>query len=340
MTRRDFLRAALAATVLPTVGCGGGDGGGGSSGPPDGDAPSDTVPQRTLGRTGVSVSILGLGGFHLAVPDDEQESIRIARAAIDGGITFMDNCWDYHDGESERRMGKALRDGYRDRVFLMTKVDGRTRASATRQLEDSLRRLETDHVDLLQLHEVIRDSDPGRTFAKDGAIEALREAKASGKARFLGFTGHKSPGIHLAMLAVAEAHGFAFDAVQMPLNVLDVHFDSFERRVLPLLLEKGIAVLGMKPMADARIVERGIASAEECLAYAMSLPVSTVITGCDSLDRVEQALRVARGFRPLEEAQIQTLVGRTASAGGSGADERYKTTDRYDATTHNPSWLG
>lgn len=338
MTRRDFLRAALAATVLPAVGCGGGERG--DEVPQGGDTPGETIPHRTFGRTGVSVSLLGLGGFHLAVPDDELESIRIARAAIDGGITFMDNCWDYHDGESERRMGKALRDGYRDRVFLMTKVDGRTRESATRQLEDSLRRLETDHVDLLQLHEVIRDSDPGRTFAPDGAIEALRDAKASGKTRFLGFTGHKSPAIHLAMLAAAEASGFTFDAVQMPLNVLDVHFDSFERRVLPILLEKGIAVLGMKPMADARIVQRGIASAEECLAYAMSLPVSTVITGCDSLDRVTQALRVGRGFRPLEESQVQALVNRTAAAGGSGADERYKTTESYDATTHNPSWLG
>lgn len=338
MTRRDFLRAALAATVLPAVGCGGRDSGEGS-GPEDGGR-TDTVPQRTLGRTGVTVSVVGLGGFHLAVPDDEQVSVRMARTAIDGGITFLDNCWDYHDGESERRMGKALRDGYRDRVFLMTKVDGRTRASASRQLEDSLRRLETDHVDLLQLHEVIRHSDPGRTFAEGGAIEALLEARASGKTRFLGFTGHKSPEIHLAMLAAAEAHGFTFDAVQMPLNVLDVHFDSFERRVLPVLLGKGIAVLGMKPMADARIVQRGIASAEECLAYAMSLPVSTVITGCDSLERVEQALRVARGFRPLEQAQVQALVDRTAAPGGSGADERYKTTDRYDATTHNPSWLG
>jgi predicted aldo/keto reductase-like oxidoreductase len=331
MTRRDFLRAALAVTVLPTVGCGGGGSGGVSS---------DAIPKRALGRTGVSVSLIGLGGFHLAVPDDEQESIRIARAAIDGGITFMDNCWDYHDGESERRMGKALRDGYRDRVFLMTKVDGRTRASAASQLDESLRRLETDHVDLLQLHEVIRESDPDRTFAPGGAVEALREAKASGKARFIGFTGHKSPSIHLAMLAAAEAHGLTFDAVQMPLNVLDVHFDSFERRVLPVLMDKGVAVLGMKPMADARIVQRGIASAEECLAYAMSLPVSTVITGCDSLDRVDQALRVARGFRPLEEAQVQALLERTAVAGGSGADERYKTTDSYDATSQNPSWLG
>ncbi|ACL65222.1 aldo/keto reductase [Anaeromyxobacter dehalogenans 2CP-1] len=335
LTRRDFLRAALAATVLPAAGCGGGarmgDGRGGGA---------DEVPRRALGRTGETVSIVGLGGFHLAVPASEQESLRILRTAVDGGITFLDNCWDYHDGESERRMGKALRDGYRDRVFLMTKVDGRTKASATQQLEESLRRLETDHVDLLQLHEVIRDDDPGRTFAPGGAAEALLEARRAGKARFLGFTGHKSPDIHLAMLAAAGAHGFRFDTVQMPLNVLDAHFRSFEHRVLPALLEQGIAPLGMKPMADARIVQRNIASAEECLRYAMSLPVATVITGCDALERVEQALRVARGFRPLAEADVSALLARTAPAAASGADERYKTTDGYDATTHNPSWLG
>jgi aryl-alcohol dehydrogenase-like predicted oxidoreductase len=294
---------------------------------------------RKLGSTGATVSVLGLGGFHLGIPGSEAESVRIARTAIDAGVTFLDNCWDYHDGESERRMGKALRDGYRDRVFLMTKVDGRTRDSATRQLDESLQRLGVDHVDLMQLHEVIRHSDPKRAF-DEGAFEALDAARQAGKVRFIGFTGHKSPEIHLAMLDEAERRGFRFDTVQMPLNVLDAHFDSFEKRVLPRLVEKGIGVIGMKPMADGRIVQRGIATAEECLRYAMSLPVSCTITGCESVERVEQALGVARGFQPLAEADVEALLAKTASSGASGADEQYKTATNYDATSSNPSWLG
>jgi len=330
MTRRDFRKAALAATVLPAVGCGGGRGTGTSSG----------VAQRTLGQTGAAVSIVGLGGYHMGVPSSEQESISIVRTAIDGGITFLDNSWDYHAGESERRMGLALRDGYRDRVFLMTKIDGRSKAGAARQIDESLGRLGVDHVDLMQLHEVIRASDPGRAFGPGGAIEALVEARQAGKIRFIGFTGHKSPEIHGAMLDEAERHGFTFDTVQMPLNVLDAHFDSFEKQVLPRLVEKGVGVLGMKPMADARIVQKGHATAEECLRYAMSLPVSTVITGCDTVDRVEQALRVARGFTPLSEDEVNAILAKTAAAAAGGPDELYKTTERYDATTQNPSWLG
>jgi aryl-alcohol dehydrogenase-like predicted oxidoreductase len=298
------------------------------------------VPRRTLGATGATVSILGLGGYHMGVPASEDESVSIVRAAIDGGITFLDNCWDYHAGESERRMGKALRDGYRDRVFLMTKIDGRTKAAAARQIDESLRNLGVERVDLMQLHEVIRADDAGRSFAAGGAIEALVEARDAGKIRFIGFTGHKSPAIHLGMLDEAAARGFRFDTVQMPLNVLDAHFDSFEREVLPRLVQDGVGVIGMKPMADGRIPQRGIASAEDCLRYAMSLPVSVTITGCDSRERVDQALRVARGFQPLAEADVEALLARTASAGTTGDDERYKTTDGYDATTHNPSWLG
>jgi aryl-alcohol dehydrogenase-like predicted oxidoreductase len=299
------------------------------------------IPRRWLGRTGETVSLVGLGGFHMARPGlSEGESVRIVRSAIDGGVTFLDNCWDYNGGDSERRMGRALRDGYRERVFLMSKIDGRTRESAARQIDESLRRLGTDRIDLMQLHEVIHTDDPERSFRAGGAMEALADAKRAGKVRFIGFTGHKSPSLHLAMLDAADAHGFRFDTVQMPLNVLDAHFDSFERRVLPRLLEQGIGVLGMKPMADGRIVYEGIAAAEECLRYAMSLPVSTVITGCDSAERVEQALRVAKGFQPLAEREVSELLARTADRARGGVSERYKTTTEYDGTTQNPDWLG
>lgn len=322
----------MAATVGPALACGGADGMA---------ATTSDIPRRRLGRTGAAVSVIGLGGFHVARPGlTEEESIRIVRRAIDGGITFLDNCWDYNDGESERRMGKALRDGYRGRAFLMTKIDGRTRASAARQIDESLRRLGTDRVDLLQLHEVIRSDDPERTFREGGAIEALVAAREAGKALHLGFTGHKSPDIHLAMLDAAVAHGFRWDTVQLPLNVLDAHFDSFERKVLPRLVEEEIGVIGMKPLADGRIVRAGIATPEECLRYAMSLPVGTTVTGCDSLERTEQALRVAGGFTPLAERDVEALLSRTAAAAAGGAVEGYKTSGDYDATSQNPSWLG
>jgi aryl-alcohol dehydrogenase-like predicted oxidoreductase len=334
MTRRKFLQAAAALTLGPAVGCGGGRT---ASGAP---APAGDVARRRLGRTGEAVSIVGLGGWHMGVQSSEDESIRIVRAAIDGGITFLDNCWDYNDGESERRMGKALRDGYRDRVFLMSKIDGRDRRTAAAQIDESLQRLATDRIDLMQLHEIIRESDPGKVFASGGAIEALSAARDAGKVRFIGFTGHKSPRWHLAMLAAADAHGFRFDTVQMPLNVLDAHYDSFEKNVLPVLVDREIGVIGMKPMADGRIVQSGFAAPEECLSYAMSLPTSVVITGCDRLDRVDQALRVARGFQPMSEDQVSALLARTAGAARDGNNELYKTTQQYDGTTQNPEWLG
>lgn len=338
MTRRDFLRLALAATVAPAVGCGAGTGGVPAAAPAPGPG---GITRRKLGRTGEVVSLVGLGGWHMARPGlSEDESVRIVRTAVDAGITFLDNCWDYNDGESERRMGLALRDGWRDRVFLMTKYDGRTRAAAARQIDESLRRLGTDHVDLMQLHEVIHADDPARAFGPGGSIEALVEARRAGKVRFVGFTGHKSPGHHLAMLDAAAANGFRFDTVQMPLNVLDAHFDSFERRVLPRLVEQEIGVIGMKPMADGRIVQEGIASAEECLSYAMSLPAGVVLTGCDSVDRVRQAARVAAGFRPMQERDVEALLARTAPRAQAGASERYKTTTEYDGTTQNPEWMG
>lgn len=299
------------------------------------------IPRRQLGRTGEEVSVVGLGGYHLGKPDlSEADSVDLVREAIDCGLTFLDNCWDYHEGGSEIRMGKALLDGYRDRAFLMTKIDGRDRRSAAEQIDQSLRRLQTDVIDLLQLHEVIRDSDPDRAFEKGGAIEAMVEARRAGKVRYLGFTGHKSPKIHLKMLAVAAAHDFRFDTVQMPLNLMDAHYDSFGERVLPRLVEQGIGVLGMKPMGDGTIVEKKAATAIECLHFAMSLPTSVVITGCDSRPRLEQALQAARTFRPLREEERERLLARTATAARDGRLEKYKTTLEHDGTAEHPQWLG
>src|ERR1700704_2587368 len=257
------------------------------------------MPYRTLGRTGEKVSLIGLGGYHLGNQGDPEESIRIIRTGIDEGINFLDNCWDYNGGESEVRMGKALRDGYRQKAFLMTKIDGRNKTAAATQLNESLRRLQTDHIDLLQFHEVIRDSDPDRIFAQGGGMEVAVEARKAGKIRFIGFTGHKSPDIHLKMLATAAKHSFTFDAVQMPLNVMDAHFNSFEKRVLPVLTKDGVGVLGMKPMGDKVILSSKTVTPVECLQYAMSLPTSVVITGCDSLSILQQALRAAHNFQPL-----------------------------------------
>jgi len=298
------------------------------------------IPYRTLGRTGEKVSLVGLGGYHLGKQADPQESIRIIRAGLDGGINFLDNCWDYNGGESEIRMGKALRDGYRQKAFLMSKIDGRTTAAATSQINESLRRLQTDRIDLLQFHEVIRDTDPDRIFADGGALEAVLEAQKAGKVRYIGFTGHKSPDIHLQMLGTASKHGFTFDAVQMPLNVMDAHFHSFEKKVLPVLLKNDIGVLGMKPMGDHFILESKTATPVECLHYAMNLPTSVVITGCDSLPILQQALDAARGFRPLNSSQVSALLAKTAKAAEAGQFELYKTSQHFDGTYANPQWLG
>jgi predicted aldo/keto reductase-like oxidoreductase len=298
------------------------------------------IPYRTLGRTREKVSIIGLGGYHLGKGADLEESIRIIRTGIDEGVNFLDNCWDYNGGESEIRMGKALRDGYRQKAFLMSKIDGRNKGAAARQIEDSLRRLQTDRLDLLQFHEVIRDTDPDRIFSQGGAMEAALEAQKTGKIRYIGFTGHKSPDIHLKMLAAGSAHGFTFDAVQMPLNVMDAHFSSFEKRVLPALLKSNIGVLGMKPMGDHFILESKTVSAVECLHYAMNLPTSVVITGCDSLPILQQALQAARSFQPMDSTQVAALLAKTAKAGEAGQFELYKTSHHFDGTVANPEWLG
>ena len=262
------------------------------------------------------------------------------RSAIDRGINFLDNCWDYHAGESERRMGAALRDGYRDRVFLMTKFDGRTKKSTAQQIDESLRRLETDHVDLIQYHENIRLEDPDRFFAPDGPLEALLEAKKAGKIRFIGFTGHKDPLVHLRMLEVAAEHKFRFDTCQMPLNVMDAHFRSFGRQVLPKLVEQGIGVLGMKPLGDGHVLKCGHVTALECLHYALTLPTSVVITGCESMERLDQAFHAAETFRPLGNEQVTQLLAKTKPFADAGGCEPFKTTSQFDSTARNPEWLG
>ncbi len=302
---------------------------------------TERLQHRPLGRTGVSVSIVGLGGAHIGRQQDASESVRIIRAAIDAGVTFLDNSWDYNDGQSELRMGAALRDGYRERVFLMTKFDGRSRVAAAQQIDESLRRLGTDHVDLLQFHEIIRPSDPERIFGADGAVEAALAARRSGKARFLGFTGHKAPEIHLAMLQACEAHGFLPDTVQMPLNVLDASHDSFQGKVLPELVRRGIGVLGMKPLGDGFVLKSGAVSPEEGLRYAMSVPgVAVTITGIDSLPILDQAVRTARGFQPLSDARRRDLERRASAAASSGRFEAYKSSHDFDSTHQHPEWLG
>ena len=299
------------------------------------------MPMRMLGRTGIQTSIIGLGGWHLGFKQiDEKLSIRMIRTAIDNGINFMDNCWDYNEGASEERMGKALRDGYRERVFLMTKIDGRTRKDAAKQLDESLKRLQTDHIDLVQHHEILRYEDPHRIFDKEGANAALLEARDAGKIRFIGFTGHKDPRIHLHTLEVAKENGFEFDTVQMPLNVMDAHYRSFEKLVLPELVNQNIGVLGMKALANGTILESKTVTAIECLHYAMNLPTSVVITGCESMENLDQALNAARTFKPLTDEQVSTILKRTAQAATRGEYELFKTTSIYDGTATHPEWLG
>jgi aryl-alcohol dehydrogenase-like predicted oxidoreductase len=296
---------------------------------------------RILGRTGERVSAIGLGGWHLGLTHvDEPLSLRIVRRAIDEGITFLDNSWDYNGGASEVRVGKALRDGYRDKVFLMTKIDGRSKSEAARQLDESLRRLQTDHIDLVQHHEVLRFDDPHRIFDEEGSNAALIEARQAGKLRYIGFTGHKDPQIHLHMLDVASEHGFAFDAAQMPLNVMDAHYRSFGTLVVPELVQRGIGVLGMKSMGNGIILRSNTVTAVECLRYALHLPTSVVITGCDNMQVLEQALHVGDTFQPMDQAEVDALLAKTKPAAARGEFELFKTTSLFDSTATNPAWLG
>jgi len=296
---------------------------------------------RTLGRTGQRVSAIGLGGFHIGRPTiTEPDAIQLVRQAIDRGINFMDNCWDYNGGESEIRMGKALAGGYRDRVFLMTKIDGRTREAAAQQIDESLKRLQTDHVDLMQFHEVIRLEDPDRIFAEGGAMEAMLSAKQAGKVRFIGFTGHKDPYVHLRMLDEARAHDFHFDAVQMPLNVMDAHFRSFTHEVLPVLNREGIAPLGMKCFGDHFILDSNTIKPIEALHYCLNLPIAVQITGIDNPQILDQAFEATRTFKPLTAAEVASILNRTRVAAHDGKYELYKTTAHFDGTAHRPQMLG
>jgi aryl-alcohol dehydrogenase-like predicted oxidoreductase len=300
-----------------------------------------TAQYRALGKTGERVSPIGLGGWHIGLPHvNEQLGFRIVRSAIDRGVTFMDNSWDYNDGASEIRMGRALRDGYRDKAFLMTKIDGRSKREAMRQLDESLRRLQTDRIDLVQHHEVIRFDDPHRVFDAEGANAALVEARKAGKVRYIGFTGHKDPRIHLHMLEVAKENAFPFDTVQMPLNVMDAHYRSFEKLVLPELVKQNIGVLGMKSMANGIILKSGTVTPVECLHYALSLPTSVVITGCDSMELLDQALDALRTFRPLSVPQREALLAKTRAAAAHGEFEPFKTSSIFDSTATHPDWLG
>jgi aryl-alcohol dehydrogenase-like predicted oxidoreductase len=299
------------------------------------------IPYRLLGKTGERVSAIGLGGWHLGLKVvDEPLSLRLVRAAIDRGINFMDNCWDYNDGASEVRMGKALADGYRQKVFLMTKIDGRSYDEASRQIDTSLKRLRTDCIDLVQHHEILRFEDPYRIFDPEGAHRALIDARTAGKLRYMGFTGHKDPRIHLHMLDVARDHGFRFDTVQMPLNVMDAHYRSFEKLVLPVLLNEGIGALGMKPMANGIILRSKTVSAAECLRYALSLPASVVITGIDSMEILDQACEAATSFKPFDPAELSSLLAKTAGAAKTGQFEPFKISSIFDGTAENPDWLG
>ncbi|MBC7927132.1 MAG: aldo/keto reductase [Bryobacteraceae bacterium] len=298
------------------------------------------IPRRKLGRTGESVSCVGLGGFHIGEPKDLQTSTKIIRTAIDSGINFMDNCWDYHDGKSEDWMGQALANGYRSKVYLMSKIDGRDKKTAAKQIEESLKRLLTDRIDLMQMHEIIRPGEPEQIFRSGGAMEALVEAQKAGKVRHIGFTGHKDPKIHLATLKVAAARNFQFDTVQMPLNVMDAHYNSFEKMVLPELVKQNIGVLGMKPLGGGEILKSSTTSAEDCLRYALNLPTSVVISGCETLERLQQLVKVARSFQKLDQTQVNALLAKTRDAAQKGQFELYKTSEKFDGTTKNPQWLG
>jgi aryl-alcohol dehydrogenase-like predicted oxidoreductase len=296
---------------------------------------------RILGSTGEKVSAIGVGGWHLGLKYvDERMAIRIVRSAVDGGINFLDNCWDYNDGASEVRMGKALRDGYREKAFVMTKIDGRSKQEATRQLEESLRRLQVDCIDLVQHHEILRYEDPHRIFADEGAHAALIEARDAGKIRYIGFTGHKDPRVHQYMLEVADTYGFKFDTVQMPLNLMDAHYRSFAKEVVPTLVSRHIGVIGMKSMANGILLKSNTVTPIECLHYALNLPTSVVITGIDSMEILEQAFEAVRTFRPLSNEQLDALLAKTASAARTGRFEPFKTTSIFDGTAQNPQWLG
>ncbi len=305
-------------------------------------AQNPDMKYRALGSTGEYVSMIGCGGFHLAKPGGPtaKEAVDIVHAAIGAGVTFFDNSWDYNGGESEIRLGRALAGGYRDRVFLMTKIDGRTATAFDQQLGQSLSRLQTDHLDLVQFHEIIRMDDPERVFAPGGALEAALRARDQGKVRYIGFTGHKSPAIHKHMFDVADQHSFHFNTVQMPLNVMDAHYDSFEQGVLPVAIAHGTAVLGMKTFGDPFIYDSKAATPIEMLHYPMSLPTALQVCGIDKMSILQQALDAVRTYQPLTAEQRAAILAKTAAVAADGHTERYKVSQFFDSTAKHPKWLG
>jgi predicted aldo/keto reductase-like oxidoreductase len=337
MERRDFLKTAAAAGIGATIAANAQTR---PSAAPIRRPESPDMIYRELGTTGERVSAIGMGGYHLGMQSDPTESVRLIHTGVDHGITFLDNCWDYNDGTSEVRMGQALRDGYRQKVFLMTKMDGRTAVEYNRQLEESLGRLQTDVIDLVQFHEVIRMEDPDRIFAPGGAIEAAIAARQAGKLRYIGFTGHKDPAVHLRMLETAQKHSFHFDTVQMPINVMDAHFRSFTHQVMPVALKQGIGVLAMKTFGDSFILKSNTVQPMEALRYGLTQPISVLITGINNTQVLDQALEAARTFKPMTTAEVQTLLVRTATAAADGQFEPFKTSAHFDGTAHNPKWLG
>ena len=337
MDRRDFLKTATVAAA-GSVAPAGVQGAESSNVPRRPESPN--MIYRELGRTGERVSAIGIGGYHLGKQEDPDESIRLLRAAIDRGITFMDNCWDYNGGISEVRMGQALRDGYRQKVFLMTKIDGRDKNTAARQIEQSLGRLQTDVIDLLQFHEVIRLDDPDVIFAPGGAIEAIQEAKEAGKIRHVGFTGHKDPSVHLRMFETADKREFHFDTVQMPINVMDAHFRSFLNGVAPVAQEHGTAILAMKTFGDPFILQSKTVTPIEALHFGLNSPASVVITGIDSTAVLDQAFQAVESFRPMDTRQVAAILAKTKDAAMTGKFELFKTSSHYDGTIKNPAWLG
>jgi predicted aldo/keto reductase-like oxidoreductase len=302
----------------------------------------DVMIYRELGATGERVSLIGLGGWHLGLKYvDEKTALRIVDEAYDRGITFYDNCWDYNEGTSEKRLGKALANGKREKIFLMTKIDGRTKKLAARQIDESLKRLKTDRLDLVQHHEILRYEDPHRIFdEKEGAHLALLEAKKAGKLRFVGFTGHKDPQIHLHFLEVAESYGVELDAAQMPVNVMDAHYRSFSKLVVPELNKRKIGVLAMKTMGNGIILKSKTATPIECLHYAMSRKVSVVIAGIDNLKVLDQAFEAVRTFESVRKKDIDAILAKTKAAAARGEFEPFKTSSIFDGTAKNPDWIG
>ena len=349
MKRRNFLKQAAAAAAVVGIQTASGQPVLGNSELQGGTAPSSLpfssvvngIGRRKLGKSDAEVSIIGVGGYHLGLSHvDEQDAIKIIRTALDEGINFMDNCWDYNAGVSENRMGKALQDGYRQKAFLMTKIDGRTGPEARKQIDESLRRLKTDTVDLIQIHEVIRMTDAELSFQPGNVIDVLQQARKEGKIRFIGFTGHKSPDMHLNMIEAADRHNFQFDTMQMPVNALDDHYDSFGRRVIPVARKHNIAILGMKSLSNGAILKTNTISAVEALHYAMSVPVTMTVVGCESMANLEEKISVARDFKPLSSQEKIAILRKTAPFGGDGKFEDYKNSHVYDGTFHNPQWLG